>query len=269
MRPHERPAPDLEPRWQNSKGLSDYLAPSTLILVGVADTIDDLIEEHASIDRAAIQVHLPRMSRSELLSIIENAYGKAGISAEPETLEQMAKLSQGLPHYAHRMGQEAGFAAVERESLLVESEDVDRAIEMAIKHTHESIRMAYLQATVSPQRGALFGTVLLACAIAPTDDLGYFTAADVCAPLQRVAGKRYDIPSFVGHLKKFSEPPKGEVLQMVGGDWKKRYRFTDPLLRPYVVLRGIHDGVIDAAILSEFGAEPDEPSGDDGHPRRR
>ena len=30
-----------------------------------------------------------------------------------EMLDLMAKLAQGLPHYAHRFGQEAGFAAVQ------------------------------------------------------------------------------------------------------------------------------------------------------------
>ena len=242
------------------KALSDHLAPSTLILVGVADTVDDLIEEHASIDRATIQVHLPRMSRTELLSIVQNAYDKAGIAAEPDVLNLMARLAQGLPHYAHRLGQEAGFAAVDRNSLTVERQDVDRAVEQAIAHTHESIHTAYLQATVSPQREALFDKVLLACALARTDDLGFFTAASVRTPLERVAGKRYEIPSYVGHLKRFSEAPKGEVLQVAGDHWKKRYRFANPLLRPFVVLRGVRDGMLEMAALSEFDPDEDEPT---------
>ena len=249
------------------KALSDHLAPSTLILVGVADTVDDLIEEHASIDRATIQVHLPRMSRAELLSIIENAYDKAGIAAEPDVLNLMATLSQGLPHYAHRLGQEAGFAAVNRDSLVVEHRDVDRAVEQAIAQTHESTSNAFVQATRSPQKEALFGKVLLACALAATDDLGFFSAADVRTPLERVAGKRYEIPSFVGHLKKFGESAKGEVLQVVGDDWKRRYRFANPLLRPYVVLRGIQDGAIDSATIRDFDPTARESSDDDGQPR--
>ena len=248
------------------KALSDHLAPSTLILVGVADTVDDLIEEHASIDRATIQVHLPRMSRSELLSIIENAYDKAGIAAAPDILNLMATLSQGLPHYAHRLGQEAGFSAVNRDSLAVEHQDVDRAVGQAITQTHESTSSAFVQATQSPQREALFGKVLLACALSTTDDLGFFSAADVRDPLERVAGKRYEIPNFVGHLKKFSESARGGVLQVIGDDWKKRYRFANPLLRPYVVLRGIQDGAITSDTISEFDPTSHEHT-DDGQKR--
>lgn len=241
------------------KALSDHLAPSTLILVGVADTVDDLIEDHASIDRATTQVALPRMSRAELRSIVENAYGQIGLSAAPELYDLMAGLAQGLPHYAHRMGQEAGFAAVERESLLVDRRDVDRAVAMAIEHTQESIRMAYRLATASPRPDALYDRVLLACALARSDELGYFAPSGVRAPLERVTGKAYDYPQFARHLKQFAAPRRGEVLQVSGGSRQRRYRFANPLLRPYVVLRGINDGVISADAVGEFEPRADAP----------
>lgn len=248
------------------KTLSDYLAPATLILVGVADTIDDLIGEHASIARATIQVRLPRMSRAELRTIIETGFDAAGVTASPGTFEQMARLSQGLPHYAHRIGQEAGYAAVDRESLTVNSEDVSQAVAMAVEHAQESIGLAYRQATESPRRNTLFAEVLLACALTHGDDLGFFAPADIRGPLERVAGKAYKIPQFVRHLRQFSTPARGEVLQVTGEARRKRYRFSDPLLRPYVVLRGVHEGVIDEATVSEFSPDDNE-SLDDGQPR--
>ena len=245
------------------KALSDHLAPSTLILVGVADTVDDLIEDHASIDRATTQVSLPRMSKAELRSIVESAYDQIGLFATPDLSGLMAGLAQGLPHYAHRLGQEAGFAAVERESLLVARRDVDRAVAMAIEHTQESIRMAYRLATASPRPDALFDRVLLACALARSDELGYFAPAGIRGPLARITGKAYDYPQFARHLKQFAAPRRGEVLQVSGGSRRRRYRFANPLLRPYVVLRGINDGVISADAVGEFEPRADAPA-DDG-----
>ena len=67
---------------------------------------------------------------------------------------------------------------------------------------------------------------------------------DVREPLNRVTNKQYGIPQFVGHLKKFVSD-RGPVLQGVGEQWKRRYRFYDPLMRPYVVLKGIDAGLID------------------------
>jgi hypothetical protein len=63
-------------------------------------------------------------------------------------------------------------------------------------------------------------------------------------PLERVTGRRYEIPQFVAHLKKFCGDEKGSVLQITGEGWRHRYRFANPLMRPYVVLRGIREGMI-------------------------
>ena len=241
------------------KALSDHLTPSTLILVGVADTVDDLIEDHASIDRAANQVALPRMSRQELEEIIQSRYDRIGLSADPGLVSRMAALAQGLPHYAHRLGQEAGLSAVDRDRLNVDERDVARAIEMAIEHTQASIGIEYRKATASPRRDALFGNVLLACAMVPGDDLGFFASSDIRGPLQRLTGKAYDFPQFARHLNQFSSPVRGNVLEVVGPQGRRRYRFTNPLLRPYVVLRGIHEGALAMSDLSDFGLDSDEP----------
>jgi len=41
---------------------------------------------------------------------------RSGIKAGPEVLDKMGRFAQGLPHYAHRFGQEAGYAALSRGS---------------------------------------------------------------------------------------------------------------------------------------------------------
>ena len=237
------------------KNMSDNLSQSTLILVGVADTVEELIEDHASIDRALIQILMPRMQEGELTEIIRKAYERIGLSAAPHILKHMGRLAQGLPHYAHRFGQEAGTSAIERQSLMVEKEDVDEAIGKAIAHTNETIRSAYQRATTSPQKDAIFKQVLLACALADGDELGYFAAGDIRGPLYQVTDKQYGIPQFVGHLRKFATD-RGPVLQSVGEQWKRRYRFSDPLMRPYVVLKGLDTGLIgEGAIeLSQSGS---------------
>ncbi len=237
------------------KNMSDNLSQSTLILVGVADTVEELIEDHASIDRALIQILMPRMKEHELTEIIRKAYKRIGLSTAHHILDYMGRLAQGLPHYAHRFGQEAGVAAIERESLTVEKQDVDEAIRKAINQTNETIRSAYQRATTSPQKDALFKEVLLACALANGDELGYFAAGDIRNPLNRVTQRQYAIPQFVGHLKKFASH-RGPVLQSVGEQWKRRYRFHDPLMRPYVVLTGIDSGLIEEGTI-EFLRQPD------------
>ena len=231
------------------KNMSDNLSKSTLILVGVADSVDQLIRDHESIGRALVQILMPRMPENDLTEIIQKAYDHIGLGAAPSILEYMGRLAQGLPHYAHRIGQEAGYAAVRRESIAVERQDVEEATRQAISYTNETIRSLYQKATTSPHRGAMFRQVLLACALAKGDELGYFAARDIREPLCKVTKKRYEIPQFVGHLKKFASEDRGPVLQSYGEQWKRRYRFSDPLMRPYVVLSGIDSGLIKVGYL--------------------
>jgi len=86
--------------------------------------------------------------------------------------------------------------------------------------------------------------VLLACALAETDDLGYFAAADVRAPLRQITGKSYGIPNFARHLKELSQTDRGDMLQRTGETRRLRYRFNSPIMRPYIVMRGFADQLL-------------------------
>lgn len=76
----------------------------------------------------------------------------------------------------------------------VKQTDVDAAIQMAkVGHT---ILSEYQLATRSPRRDSLFREVLLACALAPKDDLGYFTTGGVRGPRRGFsAGRSRSRPS--------------------------------------------------------------------------
>ena len=53
------------------KNLSDHSVDSTIVLAGVADSVDTLISEHESVQRALVQIRMPRMSETELFEIVE------------------------------------------------------------------------------------------------------------------------------------------------------------------------------------------------------
>lgn len=45
-------------------------------------------------------------------------------------------------------------------------------------------------------------------------------------------------------LKQFSSEEKGGVLKKTGGEYKWRYQFENPLLQPYVLMKGLDAGLI-------------------------
>jgi hypothetical protein len=66
---------------------------------------------------------------------------------------------------------------------------------------------------------------------------------------------RYEIPAFAAHLKDFSsDGPRGGVLKRIGTTRRFRYRFRDPLMPTYVLMRGRLAG-LDRAEDAEPGAE--------------
>src|ERR1700676_4380143 len=168
------------------KTLSDYVSPATVILVGVATTIDDLILNHQSVGRALVQVKMPRMSDAELKEILDKASSNLGITFRKEVTAQIVKMSQGLPNYVHLVGLHAIRVAVLRGSLSVTETDLKMAYVEASEEVSHSIRTEYKRATASNNKGALFRHVLLACALAPKDDANEFRAADVTKPLRRI-----------------------------------------------------------------------------------
>src|SRR5205809_6014657 len=111
------------------------------------------------------------------------------------------------------------------ERLEIRAADVDAGIVQGVQKAQASIRSAYQQATRSPRPESQFEQVLLACALAPKDELGYFTPGLVKRPMYRIMGKPYDVPAFARHLNAFTMEERGAVLQKRGEQRRYFYRF--------------------------------------------
>jgi Cdc6-like AAA superfamily ATPase len=206
------------------KTLSDHIVRATVVLVGVADDIDDLLREHRSIERALVQIRMPRMSREELAEIATRGLESAQMSIQKSAVESVTGLSQGLPHYTHLLTQLAGQAALAARRAKVEGRDMNAAVDRAIDRAGQSIADAYRRATAG--RGP---QLVLACALADEDEYGFFGPSDLSEPSEG--------------LEKLAEAEVG-VLQRRQEGGVDRYRFVNPLLQPYVVMRGLSEGLV-------------------------
>lgn len=79
------------------KTLSDHAVRSTVLLVGVADSVGQLIKEHESIERALVQIQLPRMSESEIESIISTGMSRLGMRSGPTESDRFSGFLRWLP----------------------------------------------------------------------------------------------------------------------------------------------------------------------------
>jgi hypothetical protein len=225
------------------KGLSDRVVSSTLVLIGVADSVGELIREHRSVERALVQIQMPRMSASELAEIATSGVAAARMTITRAAVTRISALSQGLPHYTHLLTQLAAQTALGERRADIGVRDVDAAVRRAIDRAQQSIVEAYREA-VTGRPGTIYPQVLLACALAEEDEFGFFVSSDVREPLSRILDKPSRTSAFARHLEELSSESRGAVLQRSSGGGAARYRFVNPLLQPYVAMRGVSEGVV-------------------------
>lgn len=236
------------------KLLSDEPTMATILLVGVADSIDQLVADHKSVGRALRQVQIPRMTPRELEGIIDKGAKHIDLKVSAQHRRQIASLSEGLPHYTHALGLYASQRAIEDDRDEINDNDVEAAKSISVRKAQRTIITAYNKATRSAHQDALFDKVLLACALAAKDELGMFAARNVVTPLSMITNTHYDIPSFARHLNQFSGPERGNILQRHGEPRRYFYRFDDPMMQPFIILDGLSKGLISNELLDSIKA---------------
>jgi hypothetical protein len=216
----------------------------TIIIVGVANTIASLFKEHESIIRATTQIKMPRMSAEELVAIIDERIPLLHMSIDSAVTSRMMRYSQGLPGYMHLLGQLATRSALARKSLAIEQNDLVDAIAKALEKADQSTREDYYKATESSHPDATYREVLLACALADTNELGKFFAKSIRAPYSRIRGKKMEIFNFSPQLGNLCLDERGPALIRTGVKKNFKYEFANPLLQPLVIMMGLKDGLI-------------------------
>lgn len=228
------------------KEFYDFSITTTVILVGVADNIGNLIADHASIGRALVQVPLNRMSEGELREIIQKRANRTVMRFSGDAIWTIIVLSRGLPYFTQTLSKHAALHAIDNRRLEVTNEDVEASMEKFIEDSATLFKDAYRDATRSNQDN-FFQQSLLACALAKTDDEGFFTANDIVEPYSAIMKERKRHAHFEKHLRRFSSAEGGNILVKRGGDRQQIFRFRDPMMQPYVIIRGIQSKMIDAA----------------------
>ncbi|MDO5501849.1 MAG: ATP-binding protein [Actinomycetia bacterium] len=231
------------------KQISDDLVACSVCIVGVADDVSGLISGHSSVDRSLRQIAMPRMTHEELTEIVLRGFEafveRSGYSLtiDPQAVDAIASLSQGFPYYTHLLSSSVGKDAILSNRHEISFDDVFMALIRAKNDAEPSIKESYYHATIAARSDATFDKTLLACAIAKPDRLGYFAASDVRQPLEEILGVPRRNSDFNAHLKRFSgESPY--ILESASVTRTPRYRFRNPLMKPYVIMQGFESGDI-------------------------
>jgi hypothetical protein len=239
------------------KGLSDEGINATVVIVGVADNVNELIAGHDSISRCCEEVLMPRMLPEELREVIETRVARLGMEIEGNAKWKIINLSKGLPTFVHGLGKFSCYAAMDRRRVKIVEGDTDHAIDAILESSQQSLKQAFEKAVKSNQPTAKFREVLTACALAKTDESGFFTQTAVRGPLSQMVGRSIEIGHLRPQLHELIEEKRGKVIERVGEERGFRYRFSDPAMQPYVIMAGIRAGILTDAAKSALASQSD------------
>jgi hypothetical protein len=195
------------------------------------------------------------MEKDELLSIVVDGYAEFErqssyeLSCNEKAARVIATVAEGFPYYAHLLAGAAGTEALYQGDHKIAVKDVFRSMIVAIEDADHTIRSTYVASTTA-RADANHELTLIACAMASTDEIGYFSSTDVAAALTPLVGSKRNSGHVNSHLQKFSSSPHWILDRKEISERKIRYRFRDPLMRPFVLLKGYQIGAI------KDGAEP-------------
>lgn len=211
------------------KLLSDNGSTFKLLVVGIADTANDLTGGHPSVQRCLKETKLGRMPDRELAQIVEGGAAKARLEFDPSAVTAIVHLSSGYPHFTHLLALKCAEEAIASERTKITKNDLGSAIALAVQDAESSLRRMYDDAVRSYGTDLYKHIMLAAARIEGTE----FTAEQLREAIQGVTGQYINQQALNNYLQRLvSDGPK-TILRRVA---KGVYRFNDPRMQSFIKL---------------------------------
>lgn len=219
------------------KSLSDNNINSTIVLVGIADSIESLIGNHQSLERCLKQVKMPRMKKEEGEEIIDKGMQKLGIKIESGVKDKIIEFSSGFPHYIHLLCKYGAKELIENDKNVFSSSYLLIAIRSGIENTSEQLRISYRKAVLTSNKSSKWKDLLYACANAENDEFNAFTISDVTKEYNKITRRNVTSGNLIYNLNQLVTEARGEILVKLGKGMSTRYMFVNPMMRAFVKLK--------------------------------
>lgn len=220
------------------KILADERVPVHFVVIGVSETLHELVGVHPSLERNLTGVRMPLMSFDEIDAMIDRGEAITGMRYDRPARQRIAYLSCGTPYAAQLLCLYAGTHALSRESFDVGVQDVGFALHRTLNALDRSVMEAYDAATRGGKAEWLVD-ILFAAATAPADNFGRFDLNDASeAARQHEALPALPAIRLSRGLYELAKPGTCQVLaRETTPTGEVRYRFTNQLMRLYTLAR--------------------------------
>ena len=231
------------------KNLSDRSVRVQLVIAGVAENFDDLLESGVLIQRNVIGLEVSRMSVEEARDLLRMGQEFSGVEFEENAIELLVAAANGLPYIISLLAQHAGLAALTQGRMSVSRADVLTAVDNALAEMKGRIpRRSWAQLSRVMAEGAdnLLGPL---AAVAKAEN-GRFSSEDIktasLGPLEMARAQ-----ALVDRLAR-----EGGLIVREGDETVGQYRFLDQNVLPYLWLKAVRGAFADRAEVRGSQREP-------------
>ena len=186
---------DLETRTRLAdtiKLLSDRGLRLYFMVVGVSDTLEQIIGQHPSIQRNIVGVHLPLLRDDEIADMLTKGGRQAGIVFNTQATGVVQSVARGMPYMAQLLGLRIAQSALrhaEDDDAEVTDDDVLGAVQRLIDEASSGVLTTHAALSADPR----LGLMLLRLAGAEQDQWGRLAVARVADAII-VGGVRLSLP---------------------------------------------------------------------------
>jgi energy-coupling factor transporter ATP-binding protein EcfA2 len=219
------------------KSFSDNVTNATVILIGIADTIETLIGSHQSLERCLKQVKMPRMSDEESEIIIANGLSALSIDISDNLKDKIVEFSSGFPHYVHLLCKYGAREVLVNDGTEFGEEHLQIAINKGVENTNEQLISSYRKAVVGSSNTIKWQNVLFACAQSPVDEFNCFSISDIIEQYNLITNLSIKAGSIAYNLKQLCQDERGAVLDKIDKGLNTRYRFANPMMKAFIKLK--------------------------------
>ena len=209
------------------KHLSDSQANLKIMVVGIAETAEELTAAHPSVQRCLRETKLRVMRDSELGEIIVAGACALGLTFSMSVVNSIVQLSAGYPHFTHLLALKCAEGAIGDRRTTISDADLEVAMELAVVDAEGTLKRIY-DNSVRSQVSYMYEYIITAAASFNTEE---FTSTDLRAAVQNLIGESISQYSLNNYFQRLMSDDKSTILQRTA---KGVYRFTDPRMRSYV-----------------------------------
>lgn len=242
------------------KDLGDRGVNIKFIITGVAQSLNQLLEDHGSGFRQLDTISLERLYWTPRETIVVEAIKSYNLTIDDEIVHAIAKISNGFPYYVHLLTEKILWSAFNAENEIsnIDTNLFKQALEKAISSIGAHLQIPYDQAThhrTSDYREILWATADSESTLRYIDGM-FASYLRIHKQIYGNTPNKEELPlsrrNFTARLGNLKKQNYGAVLENVSNK-KGLYSYRENILRGFVAMKALKFGI------ELQGDVPDEP----------